>query len=162
VAARLTLSVEALAEHLSLLLHALETLPPAGILPVPSLAAGLLELASTFQGHVVSHLLSDTAPDAPGLPAAIRRLRALDAADDRSVEADIVWARGQLHEVRAMGTRTQTDAPAAPARRGILRGLLRRGAAPGRATPASRREAWIAAAEQDWQATIVSLQSIHD
>ena len=160
VTAQVTPSVETLAEHLSLLLHALDTLPPAGILPVPALSAGLLELASTFQGHVVHHLLSDSTSDPSGLPAAIRRLRVLDASEDRSVEADLAWARAQLHEVRAIAEQAHLDERDSSSRRGGLAGLLRRDPARARRTPSSSRGAWSAAAEREWHETISALESI--
>jgi hypothetical protein len=159
VAVRLTPTVEALAEQLSLLLHALDTLPPVGVLPLPVLYAGLDELASTFQGHVVPHLLADISPDKPGLLAGIRRLRELDASEDRSIEADIVWARAQLSEVSRIGEHTLAEQrPAAGASRGGLMGLFRR-AAPARAPSFSSR-AWVTVAEREWHETIAALESI--
>jgi hypothetical protein len=159
VISRLTPSIEALSEHLSLLLHALSTLPPAGVLPIPALYAGLSELASTFQGHVVPHLLADGTQQAAGLPAAVQRLHALDASEDRSIEADLAWARGQLHEVRWIAEQTRANRQDVSTRRGILGGLLRRAAAPGRIS-SSGPEAWLALAEREWQGTISDLEAL--
>lgn len=158
VAARLTSNVEALAEQLSLLLHALGTLPPVGVVPLRALYAGLDELASTFQGHVVPHLLASTSPDKPGLVAGIQHLRELDAAGDRSIEADLAWAQEQLREVRQLGAQQAAAQPDA-ARRGGLAGLFRR-AAPQPAAPTSGPRAWVDLAEREWRETISALESV--
>jgi hypothetical protein len=162
VAAHLTTNVEAVGEELSLVLHALRTLPPAGVLPSSTLYAGLYELASGFQGHIVPHHLSDLSARTPGLLSGIVLLRQLDAREDRSLEADLTWARAQLAELEQVAAELPAP-PAAPpgagARRGLA-GLFRRApqaASAGASAQASPR-AWAARAEREWRETIAALE----
>jgi hypothetical protein len=164
VAARLSANVEAIAEQLALVLHALRTLPPAGVLPLSALYDGLYELASTFQGHIVPHHLSDLTAEMPGLLTGIARLQQLDATEDHSIESDLLWAQAQL----ADSQRLQSQLGGAPAdagtaaRRSGLAGLFRRGEpqpAGAGASPASAR-AWAAQAQSEWRDIIATLKAL--
>jgi hypothetical protein len=150
VAAHVANNVEEIAEALGLLLHALRTLPPAGVLPVSTLYGGIYALAAQFQGHLVPHHLGDLSAETPGLLSGLQRLRALDAAEDRSVAADLAWAREQLEEVRRAA-----PAPPTPARGGLA-GLFRR---PARG-PAGGAAAWAARVEREWRETIAALEAL--
>jgi hypothetical protein len=163
VAARLAPNVDAVAEHLLLVLHALSTLPPAGVVPVATLSAGLYELAATFQGHIVPHHLADLSPELPGLRSGIDLLLRLDAAEGASLDSDLVWARAQLADVQAVALQLAETSrpPAAAPRRGSLFGLLRRAFSPATAPldPHSTQR-WIQEAERDWRATITALEAL--
>lgn len=100
IAAHLGGNVEAVAEQLALTLHALHTLPPAGVVPVSALYYGLYELSSALQGHVVPHHITETDSESPGLLMGLALLRLLDQREDHSVQADIVWAQAQLAQAR--------------------------------------------------------------
>jgi hypothetical protein len=161
VAAHLAAHVEAIGEYLALLLHALRTLPPAGVLPLPTLYAGLYELTATFQGHLVPHHLSDLSPDRPGLISGIALLRQLDATEDRSIAADLTWARGQLAEVERTAANLPASATAQPrpsAWQGLT-GLFRREPANGASRPVTPR-AWAEDAQREWRATIGALETL--
>jgi hypothetical protein len=132
VATHLASNVEAIAEHMALFLHALATLPPAGILPASTLSTGLLELTSTLQGYVIPHHVTDLNDATPGLLTGIARLRALTARDDTSLDSDIAWARAQYAFVRQQH--------ASSAGQGVRR--------------------WAQVAAGEWQQTIASLESL--
>jgi hypothetical protein len=160
VAAHLAPNVEAIGEYLHLVLHALNTLPPPGIVPHATLANGLEELAATLQGHVIPHHIADLSRDVLGLLSGIALLYQLDALEDASVGADLEWARAQLVAARAEAQRLKEQPAPAAARRGGLLGIVRRAfggsAAANHTTPA----AWLAAAEREWQDTVAALQAI--
>ncbi|HEY7984680.1 MAG TPA: hypothetical protein VID73_10965, partial [Ktedonobacterales bacterium] len=59
VAAHLAPNVEAMGEYLHLVLHALNTLTPPGIVPHATLSNGLSEIAATLQSHVIPHHIAD-------------------------------------------------------------------------------------------------------
>ncbi|HLJ80358.1 MAG TPA: hypothetical protein VKT52_02655 [Ktedonobacterales bacterium] len=140
VAAHLASNVEAVAEHLALTLHALATLPPAGVLPAASLHQGLYELSSAMQGYIISHHVSDMDERTPGLLTGIAWLRGLDAREDTSLKSDIAWAQAQYNAARQLAARGgQPVAAGASA-----------GATPG----------WVAAALRDWQDTIAALERL--
>src|SRR5262249_30549701 len=101
VAARLHANVEAIAEQLAFTLHALVTLPPAGVLPTQWLYSGLYELSGALQGDIIPHYINDVSAESPGLLSGIALLRALDAREDRSLKADIAWAQSQFALARA-------------------------------------------------------------
>jgi hypothetical protein len=138
VTARLASNIESVAEQLALSLHALTTLPPAGVLPTASLYQGLYELSSALQGYIISHHVSDMSKQAPGLLTGIAWLRGLDAREDTSLSSDIAWATAQYTFAR------QT------AQRGGQAG------SPGASYGAT--QAWAATAMRDWQDTIVALE----
>ena len=96
----LTVSVESIAEQMALTLHALHSLPPAGVVPMRSLYQGLYELSWAWQGDIVQHHLLDLGSQAPGLLTAIARLRTLDSSDDTSIESDLAWVHGQVARLR--------------------------------------------------------------
>jgi hypothetical protein len=164
VSARLAPNVEAIAEQAALLLHALRTLPPAGVLPFTALYDGLYELASAFQGHVVPHHLADLSHDMPGLLSGIALLRQLDAAEDRSIAADLAWAHAQLAELERVESGLPLEASSARggATRNLLAGLFRGPRAePHTAAGAPRgARAWAVQAKREWQETIATLSSL--
>jgi hypothetical protein len=104
-------SIEAIAEQMSLTLHALATLPPAGVLPAHALHQGLYELSSAWQGDIVQHHVLDVAADSPGLLTAIGRLRTLDSSEDTSLETDLAWANAQLASLGPAFTAARTGVP---------------------------------------------------
>jgi hypothetical protein len=110
VAVRLSATLEALAEQMALALHALGTLPPAGIVPASALYRGLYELSSALHGYVVAHHIADLNERTPGLLNGIARLRELTRREDTALEADIAWARTQYAFVRDLTTRDAGDA----------------------------------------------------
>ncbi len=93
--------LEALSEALNLVLHALRTLPPGGVLTRASLALGLETLSSTFEGDLIPHHMLDLDARHVGLLNGILTIARLDpgAAD---LAADIAWARGELERARAV------------------------------------------------------------
>jgi hypothetical protein len=161
--AHLAANVEGIGDYLALLLHALRTLPPAGVLPLPALYAGLYELTATFQGHVVPHHLADLSPDQPGLISGIALLRQLDATEDRAIEADLAWARGQLAELEQMAAALPGPHPAPPRPSGWkpLADLFHRGSRPSAgASSAATPRAWAEDARRQWRETIAALEAL--
>jgi hypothetical protein len=98
VESRLPALAEGIGEQMALLLHALASLPPAGVAPLRALYGGLSELALELQGDLAPRRIRDLSPDYPGLVTTISRLRA-ELATPAPIEADIVWAREQLAEL---------------------------------------------------------------
>jgi hypothetical protein len=96
---RLPALVEGIGEQMALLLHALASLPPAGVAPMRSLYGGLSEIALELQGDLVPRRIRDLSPDYPGLVTTISRLRAA-LATPAPIESDIAWAREQLAELQ--------------------------------------------------------------
>src|SRR5260370_10318623 len=113
VAAHLASHVEAIGEHLTLILHALSTLPPAGTLPASTLRAGLDELTSGLQGYIVPNHLIGLSQRTPGLFWGIAQLRTLDAHEETSLESDIAWAHAQYSLARQPHPSTQVGTIAA-------------------------------------------------
>lgn len=146
VAVHLGTTVEAIAEQMGLVLHALNSLPPAGILSAAVLSQGLDELTDAVQGDVVPHRLLDVSEELPGLLSAIERLRAPAAHDDSSLGADITWARAEYERVL-------TSAPAAPQNPGLFGRLF------GRASMDPSRR-WNEAAAQEWRELIAALEAM--
>jgi hypothetical protein len=143
VAAHLAAHVEAICEHLALILHALSTLPPAGTLPASSLRAGLDELTSGLQGYIVPNHLIGLSPRTPGLFGGIAQLRTLDAREETSLASDIAWARAQYDLAKRPHPSTQA---------GIIPAVNARSShAPAR---------WAAAAAQEWRDTISALERL--
>jgi hypothetical protein len=87
--------LEAILEQLALTLYALCVLPPAGVVPLASLARGLDELSTAMQGEITPRHIKGLSGDAryPGALGAVQRLMELDARGDTSLESDIAWAR---------------------------------------------------------------------
>lgn len=100
VEAHLASNVEAVAEILALTLHALGSLPPAGILPAKALHQGIYELSSAWQGEMVQGYIFDVRAGTPGLLTGIATLRALDAKEGASLADDLAWARARYDLVR--------------------------------------------------------------
>jgi hypothetical protein len=118
---------------MTLLLHTLVNLPPAGVLPIGSLYQGLYELSSMFQSYIVPHHIGDLDPKTPGLLSGIARLRRLDVEEDTSLQSDLNWAQGQLRSVQEfLNTRN--------------------------ISPAQRQ--WAMTAASEWQQTIHLLTSL--
>lgn len=162
VSTRISTNVDAIAEQFALLLHALRTLPPAGVLPVTTLYDGLYDLASTFQGHLVPHHLSDLSDDMPGLVTGIALLRHLDATEDRSVDADLAWAREQLADLEKTAAQLAT-APSDSERshkRGGFAGLFQRLQPGARKDGSSSAQAWIEQSRREWRDIINALTGL--
>jgi hypothetical protein len=139
VAAHLASTVDAIAEHLALILHALETLPPAGVLPASTLYQGLYELTSTLQGYIIPNHVTDVNPQAPGLLSGIARLRQLDTEEDTSLRSDLAWA----HQQYAYTSSVAEDGQGGP-------GMDR--------APSADARRWAAIAAREWQETILALE----
>lgn len=139
VAAHIGSNIDAIAEQLALTLHALYTLPPAGVLPIPSLYHGLYELSSALQGHIVPHHITETAVESPGLLMGLGLLRLLDQREDRSVQADITWAQAQL--AQASDTLARLGAARSPS-----------------LTPDTA--AWVARSVREWEDAVTQLTAI--
>lgn len=92
---------EALTEALGLVLHALRTLPPSGVLTRASLALGLQTLSATFEGDLIPHHMQDLDQRHVGLLTGLATIARLDPAETR-IESDIAWAQGELDRARAM------------------------------------------------------------
>lgn len=152
VTARLGSNIEAIAEQLALTLHALHSLPPAGVLPIPALYHGLYELSSALQGHIIPHHITETAAGSPGLLASLDLLRALDQHEDHSVQADIVWVQAQLAQARETLARlgVKRSPFAALARLGSKHAPM--------ATPDTA--AWVARTIRDWEDALSQLTAI--
>jgi hypothetical protein len=139
VAAHLGSNIDTIAEQLALTLHALYTLPPAGVTPIPALYSGLYELSSALQGYIVPRHILESSADSPGLLAGIDALRMFDREEDSSIQADIVWAQAQLATARE-----------ALARLGVARNS---GVTPDTA-------AWIARSIREWEDALTQLAAI--
>ena len=141
VEAHLATNVEAVYEHMALVLHAFTTLPPAGIAPAATLYQGLYELTSMLHGYLVPHHIADVNERAPGLLSSIARLRALDQAQETSLAGDIAWAREQYAVVqRASAIPTQYS--------------------PYDQSDRTARAPWLAAALREWRETIAALERL--
>lgn len=141
-------TLDAVADRMALVLHALATLPPAGTLPADALAQGLSELADAVQGDVVPHFIRDLSLEYPGLPSAIARLRRLAASEDTSLAGDIAWACQQYAAV--MG--------AAASGPGLFARLFGAGSRSGvQQSGGSAR--WAEQAAQEWRALIAALEA---
>jgi hypothetical protein len=99
VESRLPALIEGICEQMAFLLHALDTLPPAGVAPLRALYQGLSEISLALQGDVALRRIRDLSPDYPGLITTIARLR-LQLANSAPIAADIAWAREQLAALR--------------------------------------------------------------
>lgn len=139
VAARLHANVEAIAEQLALTLHALITLPPAGVVPAQALYSGLYELSAALQGDIIPHYIHNVSAQTPGLLSGIALLRALDTSEDTSLESDIAWAQAQLAVARATYNQLRAN--------------------PSAAVPAATMQ-WAASAGTEWQAIADMLMSL--
>ena len=141
IAAHLAANVDAIAEGLALVLHALSTLPPAGTLPARSLHQGLYELAATIQGDLVPHNIRDLSGEYPGLLTGIQRLRVLHAREESSLASDLAWAHAQY----ALARTAQSGATGQHAAVG--------GGATG-------RQRWAGFAARQWQDVIAALEHL--
>jgi hypothetical protein len=99
VESRLPALIEGIGEQMAFLLHALDTLPPAGVAPLRALYQGLSEIALALQGEIALRRIRDLSPDYPGLVTTSARLRAR-LAIPAPITDDIAWAREQLAELR--------------------------------------------------------------
>ncbi len=149
VEVRLGGSIEAIAEQLALTLHALYTLPPAGVLPIATLYHGLYEISSALQGHIVPHHITESASESPGLMMGISLLRMLDAQEDHSIQSDMVWVQAQLAQARETLARLGV-------KRNPLAALARLGAKqPHAVTPDTA--AWVARSIREWEDALTQL-----
>ena len=94
---------EALAEALGLVLHALQTLPPSGVLARASLTLGLQTLSSTFAGDLLPHHMQDIDQRHVGLLTGLATIARLDG-NAANIEHDIAWAQAELARAREMLT----------------------------------------------------------
>jgi hypothetical protein len=99
VESRLPALIEGIGEQMAFLLHALDTLPPAGVAPLRALYQGLSQITLALQGDVVLRRIRDLSMDYAGLVTTIARLR-VQLATPAPVADDIAWARAQLAELR--------------------------------------------------------------
>lgn len=152
VAAHLGSNIEAIAEQLALTLHALHTLPPAGVLPISALYQGLYELSSALQGHVVPHHITESAPESPGVLMGLGLLHLLDQQEDHSIPADITWIQSQLAQARETLARLGV-------KRSPIAALARLGAkhAPLMTPDAA---AWVARSIRDWEDALTQLTAL--
>jgi hypothetical protein len=148
VALRLGPTVEALADQMGFLLHALRTLPPAGTVSTAVLAHGLDELADALQGDVAQHLLRDANDDFPGLLTAVERLR--ESGSDAPLAEDLAWARGEYERALAASAHASSQA-AKP-------GLVARIFHGAQAMDASQR--WSQSAAREWRDLIATLEAL--
>ena len=152
IEAHLSVSIEAIAEQLALTLHALSTLPPAGVLPIATLYHGLYELSSALQGHIVPHHITETASESPGLMMGISLLCLLDTQEDHSIRADILWVQAQLAQARETLARLGV-------KRNPLAALARLGAKqPQVVTPDTA--AWVARSIREWEDALTQLTAL--
>lgn len=140
VTAHLASNTEAVAEQLALTLHALATLPPAGVLPMAALHQGLYELSSTLQGYLIPRHITDMNEQTPGLLTGIAWLRGLDGSEDTSLDSDIAWAHGEYAVARQHAMRSRQ-----PGSRG---------------KSAHEVPSWATSAMRDWQDTIAALERL--
>ncbi len=106
---------EALESSLALVMIALRSLPPSGVLTNESLAISLLTLSTDLEGDLSPHHLQDIDSRHIGLLTGIATLVRLSAQGQTDIEGDLAWARGELE--RAQGNlRVQVEAPASGAR----------------------------------------------
>lgn len=152
VEAHLSGNIEGVAEQLALTLHALHTLPPAGVLPIAALSAGLYELSSSLQGHVIPHHITESAVESPGILRGIAMLRELDRRDGHGLAADIAWAQDQLNLARAASTRlgVKRSPFSALAHLGLKRAPL--------VTPDAA--AWVARSIREWEDVLATLNAL--
>lgn len=122
VGLQLPVHIESMAQQLALVLHALQCMPPAGVLPFEELCAGLYELASIVQGDVALRHIRDVSSSYPGLLSSIAQLRAFAAQGDCSLASDIAWAQAQYASVVDQSRRlsAQRLAPQSPGQAGLL------------------------------------------
>lgn len=152
VTAHLGGNIEAIAEQLALTLHALHTLPPAGVLPISALYHGLYELSSALQGHIVPHHITESATESPGVLMGIGLLRVLDQQEDHSIPADIAWIQSQLAQARETLARLGV-------KRSPIAALARLGAKPApMMTPDAA--AWVARSVRDWEDALKQLTAL--
>lgn len=162
VQAYLATNIAGIGEHLALLSHALETLPPAGVLPLANLYAGLYELAEALQGHMVPHYLRDVSPAMPGLLTGLTRLRELDATEDRSIDADLLWARAQLAHADLLAAKQPAaiSSTGDVAKRGLLAIFRRKPSPVPSGLNKSSAAAFAVQATREWTETIVALEAL--
>lgn len=133
---------EALSETLHLVLHALGTLPPRGILTRASLALGLETLASAFQGDLIPHHVLDLDARHVGLLTGIITLAQLNGTA-AGLDADLAWARGEL--ARARAALTQGTSPS-----GIPTGAL----------TSKTGNLWARQLVAEWEHTLAQLEAL--
>lgn len=152
VEAHLSSNIEAIAEQLAMTLHALHTLPPAGVVPIAALYHGLYELSSAIQGHIVPHHMTETTTESPGLLMGLGLLRLLDQQEDHSIRADVAWVQAQLAQARETLARLGV-------KRSPLSALARLGARfSGMTTPDTA--AWVARTIRDWEDALAQLTEL--
>lgn len=94
--------LEALDHTLGLVMHALRTLPPGGVVTRDAIAISLMTLSTEIEGDLVPHHLRDLDARHVGLLTGIATLLRLTPRAGASLGADLAWARGELARARAL------------------------------------------------------------
>ena len=140
--------VEALTDSLNFLLHALQTLPPRGVLTRISLLLGLQAISGEIEGDLIPHHIRDLDQRHVGLLTGIETIARLAMRASNAVESDIVWARGELGRARmALGGKTQ---------HGVT------GARVTRLLSHPTGNLWARQLVAEWEHTVTQLEAIRD
>ncbi len=134
---------ETLAEALGTLLHALNTLPPGGVLARASLALGIETLAATFAGDLIPHHIVDMDARHPGLLTGLTTIAQLAPAEN-ALAADITWARGELASAQQP-----------------LRGGQNGNGRVTRPLPSTTGSLWARQIITEWETTVAQLEALH-
>lgn len=136
--------LEALVDGLGLLLHALRTLPPGGVLTRASLYIGVQALATEMAGDLIPHHIDDIDARHIGLLTSIPTLLRLHASEGNAITSDILWARGELERARAA-----LGGPGQPTNSRVTRALTR-----------PTGNLWARQMVADWERTVAQLEAI--
>jgi len=145
IAVALPQHVDEVGTILNTLLHALQTLPPRGILTRQALYLGLQSLANDLTADMVPHHLLDIDASHVGLLtgiATVLQLGKQNAAE--SLAGDITWAHGELVGARAALQGQST----------LQRGRITRPLA------TSTANLWASQLVREWEQTVAQLQSM--
>jgi len=137
--------IEAMAETLSLVLHALQTLPPRGVLTRASLYLGLQEISAETVGDLAPHHIYDIDTRHVGLLTGITTILRFAASEAAPIDGDIIWARGELARARL-----------------ALQGHQRRSGGGRNTRPLSQHTGnlWVRQLVAEWEQTITQLEAI--
>ncbi len=142
--------VEAVAETLGLVLHALQTLPPKGVLTRASLYLGLQAISAETVGDLVPHHIYDIDTRHVGLLTGITTILRFAASEAAPIDGDIIWARAELARARQA---LQEQQQRTSGRSGTGWRLLRQ---PSHHTG----NLWLRQLVADWEQTITQLEAI--
>ena len=135
--------IDALEEALSLVMHALRTLPPSGVVTREAIAISLLTLTTEMEGDLVPHHLHDLDARHIGLLNGIATLLRLTPAAGADLAADVAWARGELARARAI-------VMAEPATRGPVTRPLQ----------SKSGDLWARQMLREWEETVAQLEHL--